>query len=64
MPHKQTIERAVVLALLAEPRWSRAGLEVKLHDISPLDIADALAHLVQCLVNGFTAGDLFEDGVG
>ncbi len=45
MPHKQTVERAVVLALLAEPRWCHAALEVKLHDIPPLDISDALEHL-------------------
>jgi len=39
------VERAVVLQFLAEPRWSRAGLEVALHDIPPSDIGDALAHL-------------------
>jgi len=45
MTHDQTTERAVVLQLLAEPRWSRAGLEAKLHDISSLDIRDGLARL-------------------
>jgi hypothetical protein len=44
MSQDQTVERAIVLQVLAQPR-SRAALEAQLRDIPPQDIDDALERL-------------------
>lgn len=44
--HDRRTERSLVLTVLDHPkRCSRAELETKLHDIEPLLVCNALAHL-------------------
>ena len=46
--HRSRVERAIVLQLLDSDhaeRWSRAELEIELHDVEALAISDALEHL-------------------
>jgi hypothetical protein len=46
--HRSRVERAIVFQLLDSDdaeRWSRAELEIELHDVEALAISDALEHL-------------------
>jgi hypothetical protein len=51
----QEIEQAVIQELLAEPRWSRSGLKVRLERFAPEDVDAAFATLAiegVCLFDG------------
>jgi len=46
LTHDLATERLVLDQFMAEPRWSRAGLKVRLEHVEPLEVDGALAGLV------------------